>query len=174
MVDGFGGVATEGFGGARVPEAHLGFDVVAHVGAGVSAEVLVGEEDDFDFFVFRDGLCAAFEGPFEDGVCVGAGADGAAVFADEGFDGGGGVHVGDGDDADGVVGLFDGVLELVPAVDGVFVVGHVSHGAAGGKVGEDDLDVVGGEDVGGFGHEVDTAENDVFGADFFDLLGGEL
>jgi hypothetical protein len=46
--------------------------------------------------------------------------------------------------------------------DGVEV-GHVGHGAAGGEVGEDDGLVGTGEHVGGFGHEVDAAEDDGLG-----------
>ncbi len=48
-----------------------------------------------------------------------------------------------------------------PCFDGLLVVGHVGHGAAGGEVGEDDFDAIGCEYVCGFRHEVDAAENDV-------------
>ena len=52
---------------------------------------------------------------------------------------------------------------MLPAVGDGVEVGHVGHGAAGGEVGEDDGLVGTGEDVGGFGHEVDAAEDDGFG-----------
>ncbi len=80
------------------------------------------------------------------------------MLADEGFDGGGAVHVSDGDDE--LAGAE--VLELLPAFEGLVEICHVGHGAAGAEVGEDDFDVGGGEDVSGFGHEMDAAENDVF------------
>lgn len=70
-------------------------------------------------------------------------------------------------------------MDDVPGFDGLFVVGHVGHGASGGQVWEDNFDGVGCEDVCGFGHEVDAAENDVFdwgvcGGAFFDDGCGEL
>ena len=108
--------------------------------------------------------------PLQHVPAVAARADGAAVLAYEGLDGGGAVHVGDGDD--GLAGA--GLLELFPAVEGLVEVGHVGHGAAGAEVGEDDADVVGGEDVGGFGHEVDAAEDDIFSANLVGGFAGEL
>ena len=70
-------------------------------------------------------------------------------------------------------------MDEFPCFDGLVVVGHVGHGAAGREVWEDDFDGVWGEDVGGFCHEVDAAEDDVgnwgFGLrSFFDDAGGEL
>src|SRR4051812_40608626 len=94
------------------------------------------------------------EGPAEDFFAIRAGADGAAVFADEGFDGGGGVHVGNGDEGE-VGDILAGGVDGVPGVLDVIKLGHVGHGAAGTQIWEDDVLVVGGEDVGGFGHEVD-------------------
>jgi hypothetical protein len=97
--------------------------------------------------------------PLEDGPGVGGRADGAAVAADEGLQGGGGVHVGHrhdpldvGDGGQGVPGL----LHLVE-------VGHVGHRAPGVEVGEDHLLVVGREHVGRLGHEVHAAEHDELG-----------
>ena len=52
-----------------------------------------------------------------------------------------------------------GLPGLLHGVD----VGHVGHGAAGVEVGEDDLLVGAGEDVGRLGHEVHAAEDDVVG-----------
>ena len=49
----------------------------------------------------------------------------------------------------------------VPAVLDLVDRGHVGHRAAGGEVGEDDLLLVAGEDVGALGHEVHAAEHDV-------------
>jgi hypothetical protein len=80
------------------------------------------------------------------------------VLADEGFDGGGAVHVGDGNQ--GLVRA--GFLELGPAFQGLIERRHVRHGAAGAHVGEDHADAVVGEDVRRFGHEVNAAEHDVF------------
>lgn len=52
-------------------------------------------------------------------------------------------------------------MDEVPCFDGLFVVGHVGHGAAGGEVWEDDFYTVWCEYVCGFCHEVDAAEEDV-------------
>ncbi len=151
------GAAAQGaVGEGVVPDRHL-VQGDAVVEAGVSAQVLVREEED---------ALAALGGPVEHLRGVGGGADDAAVAAAEGLEGGGGVDVGDRDD------LGDACLaQLVPAGVDVLGVGHVGHGAAGGHVGEDDLLVGLGEDVGGLGHEVDTAEDDELG---LWLLGGPL
>ncbi|CAE7760141.1 unnamed protein product [Symbiodinium sp. CCMP2592] len=152
-------------------------------GGGVASEVLVWEEEDFDVFALLAWFGAAVHGPFEDLSGVGGGAAGAAVVSDECFDGGGGVDVGDGDDAAGpwliCIEVMQGFVDEFPRFDGLLVVGHVGHGASCGEVWEDDLDGVGCEDVCGFCHEVDAAENDVgdggvcFGA-VLDDGGGEL
>ncbi len=119
----------------------------AHGSGGVSAQVLVWEEEN---------AFAAGKGPFEDGAGVRAGADDASVAAAEGLQVGGGVDVGDGHEVVGV----DDRAEVGPGgFDGVEV-GHVGHAATGGHVGQDDVDFGAGEDVGGFGHEVDAAEDD--------------
>ena len=123
--------------------------------------MLVWEEQHFDVFVFGAWLSAAVHGPFEDLSGVGGGAAGAAVVSDECFDGGGGVDIGDGDDAAGPSLFFERGVDDVPCFDGLVVVGHVGHGASGGEVWEDDFDGVGSEDVCGFCHEVDAAEDDV-------------
>ena len=93
--------------------------------------------------------------------------------ADEGFEVGGGVHVGDGDEG-GVGGGAAGLLVDLPGVFDVLEVGHIGHGAASAQIGEDDLLVIGGEDVGGFGHEVDAAEDDVLSVGEFGGFAGEL
>ena len=103
-------------------------------------------------------LLAPLEGPVEDAPGVGRRADDAAVAAAEGFQGGGGVHVGDGDDvADAELG------QRVPGGLDVVALGHVGHRAAGLEVRQDHLLVRLGEDVGALGHEVDAAEEDEFG-----------
>ena len=146
-----GRVAAEGFAG--VPERHL-LERDAHGLGGVAAEVLVRKKED---------TLAALEGPAEHGRGVGGGADDAAVLAAEALQGGGAVHVGDRDDwlaAACVGGGAEHIVNFVPGgLDGVQV-GHVGHRAAGGEVGEDDGLVGAGEHVGGFGHEVDAAEDD--------------
>ena len=86
VADELRGEAAEGEGG--VPDGHLG-EGDAHGLGGVAAEVLVGEEED---------AASALEGPVEDLGGVGGGADDSTVLAAEGLEGGGGVHVGDGDD----------------------------------------------------------------------------
>ena len=99
------------------------------------------------------------EGPLQRPLGVGGGADRAAVLAGERLDVGGGVHVRDGHDLLGDAGLG----QHVPALGDLLGGGHVGHRAAGGQVGQDDLLVVGGEDVRGLGHEVHAAEDDVLG-----------
>src|SRR5262249_3599398 len=63
---------------------------------------------------------------------------------------------------------------LIPGLGGIPSVGPVRPGGPRRAGGEDDGGAFGGEDVGAFGHEVDAGEDDVFGADGADALGGEL
>src|ERR1700674_1022246 len=107
----------------RIPHNHL-FERDTHAMAGVAAEVLVGEEKD---------SFAAREGPFHDFGGVGAGANRAAVLAGKGFDGGGRVHVGDGDD----LARIKERRELAPAGFHLADVGHIGHGATGVQVRQD-------------------------------------
>ena len=51
-------------------------------------------------------------------------------------------------------------MNRLPRVDGVLVSRHVRHRAAGGKVGKNHIDIVGGQDVRRFGHEVHAAKDD--------------
>ncbi len=146
-----------------VPHRHV-LGAVAQLEAGVPAEVLVGEEQ--DLVAPAPTVAVPSEGPGQDGPGVRRRAHHTAVAADEGLEGGRGVHVGDrhhpvdvGDGAEGLPGLLH-------RVD----VGHVGHGAAGVEVGEDDLLVGAGEDVGRLGHEVDAAEHHVLG---LGLVGGD-
>lgn len=84
-----------------IVDAGVCFDIDAESGGGVSSEVLVGEKEDLDIFAIGAWFGAAGHCPFEDLRGVGGGAAGAAVVSDECFDGGGGVDIGDGDDAAG-------------------------------------------------------------------------
>ena len=148
------GQAAQGL--PRVPDPHV-VGAVAELVAGVAAEVLVGEEEH---------ALAALEGPGEHGPGVGRGADRPAVAADEGLQGGRGVHVGHRDEAVDV----DDPGQVLPGLLDLVDVGHVGHGAAGVEVGEHDLLVVAGQDVGRLGHEVDAAEDDELGVG---LAGGQ-
>ena len=105
----------------------------------------------------EDDLLPPAERPFEDQPRVAAGAAGPVVLPAEGLDGRGGVDVGDGNDG-GRRRVGQEGPRFLQLVDGR----HVGHAATGGQVGEDDLDRIAGEDVGGFGHEMDAAEYDVF------------
>ena len=71
----------------RIPHRHL-VEWHAHAVGGVASQVLVGHEQD---------ALAARPGPLERRAGVARGADGAAVLADERFDAGGGVDVGERD-----------------------------------------------------------------------------
>ncbi|MDQ0690503.1 hypothetical protein QF047_001463 [Arthrobacter sp. W4I7] len=124
---------------------------------GVAAQVLVREEQH---------PLAALERPLQDGFSVRGGADDAAVLAAESLQGCGGIHVGDRDDRNPAFGVGLGaedLLKLLPALGHGVGVSHVRHGAAGRQVGQDDSLFGRGEDVSGFGHEVDAAEHDGLG-----------
>ena len=133
----------------RIPDRHL-VERHAHGVGGVAAEVLIGQEQD---------ALAARPRPFERRAGVAGGADRAAVLADERFDAGGGVDVGERHERVGDADL----LELAPGDLELVGLGHVGHRAAGGEVGQDHLLVRRGEDVGALGHEVDAAEDDELG-----------
>ena len=120
----------------------------AHAIAGVAAEVLVGKEENF---------FAALEGPLHDRGGVGAGADRTAMLAGKGFDGRGRVHVRDGDNLRRI----EERREFTPAGFHLADVGHIGHGAAGVQVGQDNDLVLTAKNIRAFGHEMDTAENDV-------------
>ena len=133
----------------RVPHPHV-VGTEPELAGGVAAQVLVGEEEQ---------LVGPLQAPGHDRPGVGRGAHRPALAADEGLEGGRGVHVGDGQDALDVGRGGQLLPRHLHRVD----VGHVGHGAAGVEVGEDDGLVVAGEHVGRFGHEVDAAEDDEFG-----------
>ena len=132
---------------------------ITHGVGGVAAEVLVGEEEHLYRFPLPLG-----QSPFEHFAGVGTGADSAAVLADESFDRGGRIHVGDGDQSLARTGF----LKLGPAFEGLIEVGHVGHRAASAQIRQDYVHIRGGEDVGGLGHEMHTTEDDILGI----FLGG--
>ena len=126
--------------------------------------MLVGEEQD---------ALSAFEGPFQDHLGVRGGAHDSAVAAAEALDRGRGIHVGDGDDRDATVGIGFGAEEfgqLLPAVLDLIDACHIGHRTTGGEVGQDDRLLRFRQQVGGFGHEVDAAEDDGLGLRM--ILGG--
>src|SRR6266481_4105663 len=141
----FGRVAAKFL--VRIPDDHL-FEGNAHAVAGVAAEMFVGEEQNS----FAD-----LEGPLHDFGGVGAGADGAAMLAREGFDSGSGVHVCDRDDRARI----EERGEFAPAGFYLADVGHVGHGATGIEVGQNDGLMLTAKDVRAFGHEVHAAEDDI-------------
>ena len=138
------GVSPQGF--ARVPDGHL-VEGNTHGSGRVTAQVLVGKKQD---------ATALRERPVEDGPCVGAGANDAAVPSAERLELGGRINIGYGGDVVGV----DDIAEVLPCRLDRFEVGHVGHAAPGGQVGKVNLDLVAGEDIGCFGHEVDAAKHD--------------
>jgi len=157
-----GGLGLPALQRPRVPDRHR-FEGDIHGVAGVAAEMLIGE---------KENALAALESPFKGGAGVGTGADQAAAFAAEGFDGGGGVHVGERDQAIGQADLF----ESFPGGFYLGDFGHVGHGAAGVQVGQDHLldgvalGVLAAEQIGAFSHKMHAAEDDVFGFS----LGGDF
>src|SRR6266851_1428787 len=141
--DGFRRVSTKLL--IRVPNDHL-LEGNAHAVARVAAKVLVGEEENF---------FAAFKGPFHDFGGIGTGADRAAMFPGEGFNGGSRIHVGDGDD----LARIEKRRKFAPAGFHLANVGHIGHRAAGVEVGQNDGLVLAAEDIGAFGHKVHAAED---------------
>src|SRR6266446_3497051 len=131
----------------RIPNDHL-FERDAHAIAGVASEVLIGKEENF---------FAVLEGPLHDPGGVGAGADRAAMLTGKGFDGGGRVHVGNGDDLARV----EERSEFAPAGFDLTDIRHIGHGATGIQVGKNNHLVLAAKNVGALGHEVHTAEDDV-------------
>ena len=117
--------------------------------------MLVGKEE--DFFV-------AFKCPFECCRRVGGGAHQPAALATEGFDGGAGIHVGQRSDAAALIAGHAHADQLFPAAFYLADLRHIGHGAAGIEIGQDDLLAIVGQNVRALSHEMDTAENDVFGA----------
>ncbi len=134
---------------AGVPHGHVR-QLVAHGHAGVAAQVLVGEEQHLV------GVTVA-QGPVQHRPGVGRRAHGPAVAPDERLERRRGVHVGDRHHPVDVHHAGQRLPGLADLVD----VRHVGHRAARVDVGEDHALVIGGQDVGRLGHEVDAAEHDV-------------
>ena len=134
----------------RIPHHHL---VERHAHAevgGVAAEMLVGQEQD---------LLLLLPAPRQDGRGVRRRAHGAAVLADQRFDGRRRVDVRHRHRPRRHAEL----LEFAPR-DRKLVGGrHVGHGTAGGEVGQDHPLVRQRQHVGALGHEVHAAEHDVVG-----------
>src|SRR5882762_5484435 len=153
LADRFRGVSAKFLVG--IPDDHF-FERDAHAIAGVAAEVLVGEEENF---------LTRLEGPCHDPGGVGAGADRAALLTGKGFDGRGRVHVGHRDDLTRI----EERRELAPAGFHLADVGHVGHGAAGVPVGQNNCLVLTAENVGTFGHEVHAAKDNIAALDLRSL-----
>ncbi len=85
------------------------------------------------------------------------------------FERGGGVHVGDRDEAVDV----DDTGEVVPRLLHLVDVRHVGHGAACVEVGKQHALVVAGQDVGRLRHEVHAAEHDELGVGLVGGLSGQ-
>ncbi len=118
--------------------------------------MLVGEEKDLMPTGSARGLFPESPGQHRTGVR--RGADHATVASDEGLQRRGRVHVGHRHHPAEIGHLAEDLPGFLDGVD----VGHVRHRTAGVQVGKDHLLIGTGEDVGGFGHEVDTAEHDEF------------
>src|SRR6266702_2464978 len=150
----------------RIPYHHV-FHGNSHGGAGVAAEVLIGQEEDA-LSTQTTKTCrwgprvAASEGPLKGGARVGGGADQAAALAAECLDGGCRIHIGQGNGFGGE----SKALEGFPAGLDLGDFSHVGHGAASVQVRQNDLLAVAAKYVGAFGHKVYAAEDDVFGVGF--------
>ena len=109
-------------------------------------------------------LLAVLPRPLHHGRGIRRGADDPAVFADERFDGGGRIDVGDRDEAGAV--LLDRVCpdahlaKLAPAHVELIRRGHVGHGTSGREIRQDDFLMGSAKNVCALGHEVDAAEDD--------------
>ena len=112
-----------------------------------------------------------------DGDAVEGRAHDAAVASAECLQRRGGVHIGDRDNLLTTIGIRLGaadLAELIPAFLHLVDVCHVGHGAAGGQVGQGHTLLGGGEDIGGFSHEVHAAEHDMVGVRAFGGVLGQL
>src|SRR5258708_5066272 len=136
----------------RVPD-HALIERNAHGKRGVAAEVLVGKEKKF---------LVAFKGPAKGCGRVRRGANYSATLAAERFDGRSGVHVSQRRNAVALLAGESHVHELVPATFDLADLGHVSHGASGVALWQDDLLAFMCEHIRALCHEVDAAEDNVF------------
>ena len=132
-----------------VPEHHL-VQRDAHGVSGIPPQVLVREEQHFVAALKRPG-----EGPRR----VAGSTHQPATLTDERLQRRGAVHVRHRDNGRPVVErLIDGVPRRVYVVRGR----HVRHRTARRHVRQDDADILRRQDISGFGHKVDAAEEDVF------------
>jgi hypothetical protein len=92
------------------------------------------------------------------------------VLTHERLDLGGAVHVRDGDHPEQAI-AGQGRVDRPPRLPDVVLLGHARHRTGGGHVRQDDLHAVVREHVGGLGHEVHTAEDDVLRSPAGRLLG---
>ena len=132
----------------RIPESHL-LESETELNAGVSAQMLVGEEQN---------LVRPFQSPAHDGPSVRGRTDRPVMASTECFDAGGRIHVGDRGD------LFRrDPLEFFPAGLHLVQRRHVCHRATRVQVRQGHFLVGRTQDVGAFRHEMDAAKHDVFG-----------
>ena len=139
---------------ARVPGHHVRRSP-PELEARVASEMLVGKEKDLVGPWPGGRGVPGVERPPEHRPAVGRSAHGTPVPAYEGFQRRGGVHVGDRHHAVDVGHLGEGLPRLFHRVE----IRHIGHRASGVQVGKQHLLVLGGENVGGFGHEMDSAEH---------------
>src|SRR5258708_1129955 len=145
----------------RVPD-HALVQGNAHGKRGVAAKVLVRKKQE---------LLVAFKGPAKRCRRVGRSANHSSALAAKRFDSGGAVHVGQRRYAAALLVGESHSCELVPAAFDLANLGHVRHGASGVEIGQDDLLAFVSENVRALGHEVDTAEDNVFRVSARALLG---
>ena len=140
------GIASVGLIG--VPDDHL-FSRHPHLVGRITAQMLVREEEDF---------LPPCPGPFHHHLRVGGRTGNPAMFAAKGFENRGRVHIDHGHD-----GLFhrndssQHLPTLIDLLDGR----HVRHGTACCHVRKNHRLFGAAQDVGGLGHEVNAAKDDI-------------
>src|SRR6266566_7900000 len=139
-----------GHGIFGIPYKHLCFWYAVLEG-GIAAQVFVGEEEY---------ALAMAERPFNHGRSVRRGANDATIAPTKGFEVGGRVHVGDGNNS-GVIAQC--IKEHLPAFLHFGDVRHVGHRAASGGIGQDDLLVRRAKDICALSHKMHAAKDDVIG-----------
>jgi hypothetical protein len=101
---------------------------------------------------------AMTESPVYDRRGIGRGTYNTAITPTKGFEVGRRVHIGHGNNAS----VFSQCLvEHLPAFLNFGNVRHIGHGAARGRIGQDDALVRGTENIGTFSHEMHAAKHDV-------------
>ncbi len=131
-----------------VPDDH-GFSRQPHLVGRIAAQVLIREKED---------LLPPGPGPFNHRLRVGGRTGNPAMFAAKRFKHGGRVHIDRGHH--GIFHRKDSPQRF-PALINLFDGRHVCHGAAGGHVRKDHRLLRAAENIGGFGHEVHAAKDDV-------------